>query len=304
MHDQPTKPPVRVRIETADAALAERWRDWLCAPDFQVLVNSNAGKAAADVDALVTDIASDAIASATIVHDATADEPPDRCFATVYVGAKAVASADATLPPDCTARELALACRLAAVIARQRRRLARVAADRIRLSAAALTDPLTGLPNRRVWDERLPELLDACRRGQSACLGIVDLDLFKALNDMHGHAAGDRALQLAAAALRGNLRHSDFLARIGGDEFGVMLSDVSPAVAAVVAERARAAVHAALEREGLSGVTASAGVVVCTADDHCRLDAARPQELFETADRGLLKAKQSGRNRMVVEVLR
>lgn len=299
MPDPITHPTVRVRIETVDAALAERWRGWLCAPEFQHGVGPPVDNSIDAVDVFLTDRAPQASINKPIKDD-QAGAP---FGGTVYVGGVVGVKADASLPTDCTARELALACRLVGVIARQRRHLARVAADRSRLSEAAMTDPLTGLPNRRAWDERVPELLEACRRGLSACLGVIDLDLFKAVNDRHGHAAGDRALQLAAASLRSNLRHSDFLARLGGDEFGVMLSDVSPAVAAVIAERARAAVHAALEQEGLAGVTASAGVVVYAADNQRRLDETRPQELFESADRGLLKAKRSGRNRMVVEVL-
>lgn len=298
--------PVQIQLSLCDRALAARCHGWLTEAGFDI----------ADIPAAGTIPGVETVAAEVIVVDRW---PPDTggqetapagvassaeiLPGIVYVGPGLVEAPDACLPLDCSARELALACRLVAKIARQRRRLRRASEDHHRLSAAALTDPLTGLPNRRAWDERLPGLLSARGNGESACLGLIDIDLFKAVNDRHGHAAGDRALRLAAAALRANLRHSDFLARLGGDEFAVLLSDISPAVAAVVVERARAAVHAALQQQGLAGVTASAGVVVCPPDDDQVTPSAGPQQMFESADRGLLRAKQSGRNRMVVEVL-
>lgn len=293
-------PPTLVLFEMNDAALADRWRRCLTDAGCRI-ADGPAGESLNDAVVIVTDRRPWAV-------DSTADENPSDRLARpagvglVYVGTGAVATADACLKPDCSPQELALACRLVAVIARQRQQLDHGARDRQRLTAAALTDPLTGLPNRRDWDERLPQLVAACEQGRSACLGLIDLDLFKAVNDEHGHAMGDRVLQSAAQALRANLRHSDFLARLGGDEFGVMLCDVAAATAAVIVERARAAVHQALERDGLSGVTASAGVVVCTPNAPAA-NVQRPRQLFESADRGLLKAKQTGRNRMVVEVV-
>lgn len=295
-------PPTRVICETNDAALADRWHRWLVGAGFQFVDGAADDVRSLDAGAvIVTDRRPGAGASAS-------DEQPSERFARpagvglVYVGTGDFETADACLNSECSPQELALACRLVAVIARQRQQLDHGARDRQRLTAAALTDPLTGLPNRRAWDERLPQFVAACEQGRSACLGLIDLDLFKAVNDAHGHAMGDRVLQTAARALRANLRHSDFLARLGGDEFGVMLCDVAAATAAVIVERARAAVHQALERDGVSGVTASAGVVVCTPDAPTA-KVQRPRQLFESADRGLLKAKQTGRNRMVVEVV-
>ena len=93
-----------------------------------------------------------------------------------------------------------------------------------RLQSTARTDPLTGLPNRRVWDEDVERELERARRhGGALCLAMVDLDRFKAFNDTHGHQAGDELLAAAATAWRPELRATDTLARYGGEEFAVLL---------------------------------------------------------------------------------
>jgi diguanylate cyclase (GGDEF)-like protein len=92
------------------------------------------------------------------------------------------------------------------------------------LRDAARHDPLTGLPNRRAWEERLDQELARGRRsGLGLCLALLDLDHFKAVNDGHGHDAGDRLLAGVADAWRTDLREADLLARLGGDEFGLLL---------------------------------------------------------------------------------
>ena len=93
-----------------------------------------------------------------------------------------------------------------------------------RLQSTARTDPLTGLPNRRVWDEDLErEIARARRHGGSLCLAMLDLDRFKAFNDEYGHQAGDQLLAATAAAWRPALRATDTIARYGGEEFAVLL---------------------------------------------------------------------------------
>lgn len=92
------------------------------------------------------------------------------------------------------------------------------------LARLARSDPLTGLANRRGWDEQLArELARARRSGEALSVALLDLDDFKALNDAHGHQAGDRLLLEAAAAWYGQLRDVDILCRWGGDEFAVLL---------------------------------------------------------------------------------
>ncbi len=92
------------------------------------------------------------------------------------------------------------------------------------LRAAAREDPLTGLPNRRSWDERLEEELERSRRsGQTLSVAMIDLDGFKAVNDRAGHEAGDRLLMELARSWRAVIRGGgDFVARLGGDEFGLL----------------------------------------------------------------------------------
>ena len=97
-------------------------------------------------------------------------------------------------------------------------RSARESEDRLeRLERLASTDDLTGLPNRRHWEEHLPrELRRSLRQDESICVAMLDLDHFKAYNDAHGHQAGDRLLKEVAAAWRAFLRPYDLLARYGG----------------------------------------------------------------------------------------
>lgn len=92
------------------------------------------------------------------------------------------------------------------------------------LRSAAREDPLTGLPNRRAWDERLEEEMVRSRRGgQALSVAMIDLDGFKAVNDRSGHEAGDRLLRELASAWRATIRGGgDFIARLGGDEFGLL----------------------------------------------------------------------------------
>ena len=146
----------------------------------------------------------------------------------------------------------------------------------------ARTDGLTGVANRRAWDDELPrELARSARSGRQLCVALLDLDHFKAYNDRHGHQAGDRLLKAAAAAWQGKLRKTDLLARYGGEEFAVLLPDCGLDNAMQIAEHLRIAPPE---------VTCSLGV----ADwDGCE-DAT---ELVARADRALYAAKAAGRNR-------
>jgi len=108
------------------------------------------------------------------------------------------------------------------------RRLRDLLAERAELLARferlAKTDALTGLPNRRAWEDALATAFAAARRSDRAvCVAVIDLDNFKALNDRHGHPYGDRVLAACAAAWSAELRPGDLLARLGGEEFGLLL---------------------------------------------------------------------------------
>lgn len=130
----------------------------------------------------------------------------------------------------------ALLCHLADVSEPRR------AANRLR--SLVEHDALTGVASRRAWEAELPRALDRARvSGTDLALALIDLNDFKSINDSHGHHAGDRFLQAAAAAWRRALRATDFLARIGGDEFGVLLAGVSDAAVDATVARLRAALR-------------------------------------------------------------
>ncbi len=173
----------------------------------------------------------------------------------------------------------------------------------LELDDLARRDALTGLANRRAYDA----WLSAAWRGEAApgCvpsgqlgLVILDVDRFKAYNDFYGHAAGDQCLKSIAVALREQLRGTtDLVARLGGEEFAVLLPGVDAAVCADIAERMREAVHRLeLPHSGLGPhgmVTLSAGVA-----SYAIADCSTPAKLFEAADAALYQAKISGRNRV------
>jgi diguanylate cyclase (GGDEF)-like protein len=151
----------------------------------------------------------------------------------------------------------------------------------------ARTDSLTGVANRRAWDEELPrELARAARSGEQLCLALVDLDHFKAYNDRHGHPAGDRLLRAAAAAWQERLRKTDLLARYGGEEFAVLLPDCGVGDAMEIAERLRTALP-----EG----TCSIGVASWDRREEANA-------LVDRADRALYAAKKGGRNRSCADL--
>jgi diguanylate cyclase (GGDEF)-like protein len=159
---------------------------------------------------------------------------------------------------------------------------------------AASTDALTGLPNRRYFDEFCG--LVARRRRADDAVGVlmIDVDRFKALNDRHGHAAGDEVLRAIASAIAGAVREDDVPARFGGEEFAVLLRNPGLGVALDIAERVRAAVAGLdLRRQGIVGVTVSVGVAVA---DHPDQPIA---ELLDAADRALYRAKRAGRDRVI-----
>ena len=153
----------------------------------------------------------------------------------------------------------------------------------------ALTDPLTGLPNHRRFQERLrAEVARARRHDRPLTLALIDLDHFKQINDVAGHATGDRVLAALGDRLRAALREEDLLARIGGDEFALLLPETTEADAHAVLERARRT----LEREPLIDgirVTISAGL--------CGLERAGDEDAMQRlADGALYWSKEQGRN--------
>jgi diguanylate cyclase (GGDEF)-like protein len=162
----------------------------------------------------------------------------------------------------------------------------------VRLKRSAATDGLTGVANRRSFDETLPrEFARATRSETPLSLVLLDIDRFKLLNDTHGHLAGDDVLREVARSLEREVRLGDTVARYGGEEFVVLLPGLDALHAAEVAERLRAAV-AALPL-GV-GVTVSAGVASCPSHG------SDPLGLVRAADRALYASKRDGRDRVTI----
>lgn len=161
------------------------------------------------------------------------------------------------------------------------------------LDAQARTDPLTGLANRRAFDERLAQETQRAHRHQRALsVMLVDVDRFKTINDRFGHAGGDRVLVNLADSLRDVMRSGDLLARIGGDEMAMILPDCPPEQAARVAQRMLEALDSGSSFAHRHGVTLSAGVAGVVAEQTA-------DDLLRCADKALYVAKDEGRNRVV-----
>lgn len=209
-------------------------------------------------------------------------------------------TADVLLPEDYTRRELQLACRLLVEVVRLRRRLAEEVHTQRALRAMAYRDPLTGLANRRQWDQ---ELLARMKRPDTdppiavLALVLLDIDHFKPINERLGHVAGDLVLQRIAQRLAANVAPLHLVARLGGDEFGILLSGLLAADVPEVVETIRRSIEHQPEAAGQDEppLTASAGVAVLQSSLSLR-----PLELTAIADGALREAKHQGRCRTVV----
>ena len=156
----------------------------------------------------------------------------------------------------------------------------------------ALLDPLTGLPNRAAWNERLDlEVARWQRYGGELLLAVVDIDHFKRINDEYGHLAGDKVLKIIAGELHKRLRKTDFIARFGGEEFALLIPATPLAGGLQLLETLRAGIEACpfhFRGERVS-ITLSAGISAFAS-------AERAEQVFERADQALYRAKRGGRN--------
>jgi diguanylate cyclase len=162
-----------------------------------------------------------------------------------------------------------------------------------RRKVQALSDPLTGIPNRLAFDDRMKREFARWKRYRGALtLMILDVDHFKNINDSYGHKAGDKALKLIAVVLQQNLRETDFLARYGGEEFIVLLPETPLERVAPVAEKLRRAIEASdfHHRGERVPITLSGGYAQFAGED-------TPEVVFQKADEALYRAKSEGRNR-------
>lgn len=178
--------------------------------------------------------------------------------------------------------------------------------DKTELSAAhrqvselrdlAMTDQLTGIPNRRHFDMALrSRIAEFAGYDRPFGLLIADLDRFKVLNDTHGHAAGDLALRTVSRTMLEASRASDDLARIGGEEFGITVPDIGPSMLRAIADRMCSLVgRTSVRADGRDlAITVSIGGAIAIAGD-------TPETIFKRADRALYAAKEEGRNRVVI----
>lgn len=177
--------------------------------------------------------------------------------------------------------------------------LASLSIDRARLHGKAVgmaeVDGLTGVYNRRFYEQELKRAISACHHGgQSLTIVVFDLDFFKDTNDQHGHLVGDEVLKDVARLLANSVRKSDKVARYGGEEFVLLLPHTTASQGEKVAEKLRNLVRSTpLARGKVRGLTLSAGVASTRGEDS-------PESLFERADRAMYQAKADGRDRVVV----
>ncbi len=161
----------------------------------------------------------------------------------------------------------------------------------------AVTDPLTGTYNRRYANSHLDTLIDRCRAGGTdLAVMMLDIDHFKRINDAYGHASGDAVLREFAQRLQDNVREMDLVARMGGEEFMVVMPDVNDTLVAEIAERVRGSIEAPLfdvpEIDG-SKITVSIGYGVLAEEEGA-------PDLINRADLALYTSKRDGRNRVSI----
>ncbi len=173
--------------------------------------------------------------------------------------------------------------------------IARLQAELEQTSELIRHDPLTGMLNRKGLDEALSrEAAFAQRRGTPLCLGLLDVDNFKQINDTHGHQTGDEALQHLASVIRENVRPQDSVGRYGGEEFVVLLPDTTldSAAAALVRLQRALTKRFFLARQQKLLITFSAGVAQLRSDE-------QPEHAVDRADKAMYIAKRSGKNRVI-----
>jgi diguanylate cyclase len=171
-----------------------------------------------------------------------------------------------------------------------------------RVEKEALSDPLTGLANRRAFDLALAQALStADLDGSNVALLMLDIDHFKAFNDTHGHAMGDNVLRLVAQVLTNHIKGRDLAARYGGEEYTIILLGADVAAATTVADQIRTL----LERRPLLNLNTGAnlGVITCSIGVAVHRAGDPAANLIERADRALYAAKRSGRNKVASEAM-
>lgn len=164
----------------------------------------------------------------------------------------------------------------------------------LRLTSEAMTDPLTGLPNRRAFEHAMDRRMSDWREDREDCIAVFDIDRFKAVNDRYGHDAGDAVLRTFAEVVRRVVRDSDSIARVGGEEFAMLFASTAVPQALLICDRLRTEMAKAVTVVGDEqiNVTVSGGVSV--------LGRGGPEVALKQADQALYTAKRGGRDQMAL----
>jgi two-component system cell cycle response regulator len=183
----------------------------------------------------------------------------------------------------------------------KKRRYTEKLRDNVQMSIeAAITDALTGLHNRRYMESHLGTLVEqAASRGKPISILVLDIDFFKAINDTHGHAAGDDVLKEFSRRLKKAVRGIDLACRYGGEEFVVVMPDTDIGVATMVAERLRRRIASEPFPINQNTRTVQATISIGIAAMHSCEDKAA--DIVKRADQALYRAKRDGRNRVVAD---
>ena len=224
--------------------------------------------------------------------------PPERG----YREARELTLALRGLVDDLTQHERELTDMTASLEQRVRERTQALSEANAQLEVLAMTDALTGLSNRRHFGDQLArETTRAAETGRPLSLLTMDIDRFKAINDQHGHPAGDAVLRRVALLLEEQVRGSDLLARIGGEEFAVLAVDTGLIEANQLAERLRASIeNAGSIAVGHASINVTISLGVVTRRIQVGELARAPERLLAAADDALYRAKRNGRNRVEV----
>lgn len=168
--------------------------------------------------------------------------------------------------------------------------------------AEAMVDPLTGVMNRRGFDSKMVELLDQSRSEHTPLsLAVLDIDHFKTVNDNYGHLFGDQVIRGLAQILKANIKGRDAVARLGGEEFGLLLPETSLEGAQALSEKIRkmmesSKIRRSSKNEEIGGITVSIGVATLQGDEE-------PSVFYDRADQAMYASKGNGRNRVTVAQL-
>jgi diguanylate cyclase (GGDEF)-like protein len=279
-----------VLVLTRDSALASNWQQWLATAGMETVTADDlfldAVEPSRSVDVGVV-LLDDPVLRTGVRLPLERWERGE--IGTILVGA--TGPADVQLPANATPREVVLACRLLGQIVALRRRLNHEERQHRILRTAAATDSLTGLANRRAWDEMLQRLAHNPPPAGSGdtIIALLDIDGFKSWNAEFGHTLADQQLISVAERLTAAIRRGDFVFRWGGDEFVLLLNGVESSTAGALVEKIREA--AGLHTQRL--LTLSAG--------WAKLDTGAGKNAaslaFREADEQLRKAKREGGNR-------